>query len=438
MQCMPLLLPSIAATRRATPPVHHDSLPQDSQAGRRCDNAHANKKRGRVVNTLSKLTGLKDRLLGLFVDREFFMRANGQVRFLRISALLQRRVAMGIAAIIGLWLIITLIMAINQVSVSFERMALVKRQAQIQSAEQRVSSYRGSIDDVASDLKKRQGILEDLVEQQTGMRPNDAVNASELNEQAKAAKKIGALVPEAAGLAQLEERQLRFTIGLTRLAEARTQKAAAAIRKFGLNPDDLVSPAKTGMGGLYIPFFGSDDNDVSDPRFAKLSVALTRMNAMERALSGVPTTMPAEISSLTSNYGYRADPFTGQGAMHSGIDFRGEHGAPILAAANGVVSFVGGKGGYGNTIEITHANGLVTRYAHLSRFNVILGQKVKRGLQIAAMGSTGRSTGTHLHFEVRLRDQAVNPLKFLETQPDVLKIKTATGSTGTSTTTTKG
>jgi murein DD-endopeptidase MepM/ murein hydrolase activator NlpD len=392
---------------------------------------HQLKKWGRVVNSISKLTGLKDRFFGLFVDREFFMRANGQVRFLRISALLQRRVALGIVAVISAWLLITLVMAVNQVSISFERMALVKRQAQIQSAEQRVSSYRGSIDDVASDLKKRQGILEDLVEQQTGMRPNDAVNAKEVSEQAKTAKKIGTLVPEAAGLAQLEERQLRFTIGLTHLAEARTLKAAAAIRKFGLNPDDLVSPTKNGMGGLYIPFFGNDNDDVSDPRFAKLSVALSRMNAMERALSGVPTTMPAAVSSLTSNFGYRADPFTGRGAMHAGIDFRGEHGAPILAAANGIVSFVGGKGGYGNCVEITHANGLVTRYAHLSKFNVIVGQKVKRGLQIAAMGSSGRSTGTHLHFEVRLRDQAVNPLKFLETQPDVLKIQTAIRSSGT-------
>jgi murein DD-endopeptidase MepM/ murein hydrolase activator NlpD len=217
---------------------------------------------------------------------------------------------------------------------------------------------------------------------------------------------------------------------MTRLAEQRTQKAAAAIRKFGLNPDDMVATNNRGLGGIYIPFFGKDEEDVSDPRFANLSLALNRMNAMERALSGVPTSMPAAVSSMTSNFGYRADPFTGQGAMHSGIDFRGEHGAPILAAADGVVSFVGGRGGYGNCIEITHANGLLTRYAHLSRFQVTLGQKVKRGVQIANMGSTGRSTGTHLHFEVRLREQAVNPLNFLETQPDVLKIQTATRNNG--------
>ncbi len=364
------------------------------------------------------------------MDREFFMRAKGQVRFLRISAALQRKVAMVIAAIVVFWLLVTFAMAINQVSISFERMALVKRQAQIQSAEQRVSSYRGSIDDVAEELQKRQAILENVTQQQTGMRPLDAVKAGELDEATKTAKKIGALIPEAAGLAQLEERQLRFAVGMTRLAEERTRKAAAAIRTFGLNPDDMVASSDSGVGGIYIPFFGKNESDVSDPRFANLSSALSRMNAMERALSGVPTSMPAAVASMTSNFGYRSDPFTGQGAMHSGIDFRGEYGAPILAAANGTVSFVGGRGGYGNCIEITHANGLVTRYAHLSKFTVVQGQKVKRGFQIANMGSTGRSTGTHLHFEVRLHDQAVNPLKFLEAQPDVFEIQTTTRNNG--------
>jgi murein DD-endopeptidase MepM/ murein hydrolase activator NlpD len=388
------------------------------------------KKWGWVVTIQGKWTDFRNRLAEWFVDREFFMRANGHVRFLRISAALQRRVATAFAAVVGIWLLVTFAMAINQVSVSFERMALIKRQAKIQSAEQRVSSYRGSIDDVTKELEKRQSIIENVVQQQAGMRPIDAVKSSEIDETAKAAKKIGALIPEAAGLAKLEERQIRFAIGMTRLAEARTQKAAAAIRKFGLNPDDMVESNDRSLGGVYIPFFGKDEDDVSDPRFASLSVALNRMNAMERALSGVPTSMPAAVSSMTSNFGYRADPFTGQGAMHSGIDFRGEYGAAILAAADGTVSFVGGRGGYGNCIEITHANGLLTRYAHLSRFQVTLGQKVKRGVQIADMGSTGRSTGTHLHFEVRLHDQAVNPLKFLETQPDVLKIETAARNDG--------
>ena len=88
-----------------------------------------------------------------------------------------------------------------------------------------------------------------------------------------------------------------------------------------------------------------------------------------------------------------------------------------LAAADGKITSAGSQGGYGNTIEITHANGLVTRYAHLSGFNVSLGQKVERGVQIGRMGSTGRSTGSHLHFEVRLNGQAINPKKVFGGKP---------------------
>ena len=149
---------------------------------------------------------------------------------------------------------------------------------------------------------------------------------------------------------------------------------------------------------------------------------------MESALASVPTSMPALVGMVSSSYGYRRDPFTGAGAMHSGLDFKGPIGTPILAAADGKVTFAGNQSGYGKCIEITHANGLVTRYAHLSGYTVSLGQQVSRGIQIGRMGSTGRSTGSHLHFEVRLNGQAVNPRKFLETNPDVLKVQTLAGS----------
>jgi murein DD-endopeptidase MepM/ murein hydrolase activator NlpD len=149
---------------------------------------------------------------------------------------------------------------------------------------------------------------------------------------------------------------------------------------------------------------------------------------MERALAAIPTSMPAAVMLMSSGFGYRHDPFTGAGAMHSGLDFKGPTGTPILAAADGKITSAGVQSGYGNCIEITHANGLVTRYAHLSGFNVSLGQDVKRGVQIARMGSTGRSTGSHLHFEVRLNGQAINPRKFLEANPDVLKIQAVAGN----------
>jgi murein DD-endopeptidase MepM/ murein hydrolase activator NlpD len=190
----------------------------------------------------------------------------------------------------------------------------------------------------------------------------------------------------------------------------------------------LARQARSGQGGPFIPFFGSSKNEVRDPRFTRLATTLDQMNAMERALAAIPTSMPAAVMLMSSGFGYRHDPFTGAGAMHSGLDFKGPTGTAILAAADGKITSAGVQSGYGNCIEITHANGLVTRYAHLSGFNVSLGQEVTRGLQIARMGSTGRSTGSHLHFEVRLNGQAINPRKFLEANPDVLKIQAVAGN----------
>ena len=376
----------------------------------------------------ANLSGWKNRVAGWFVDREFFMRANGQVRFLKISATLQRRIASIASLVVGIWLMVTLAMAINQVAVSIERMALSEKEAKIQSAEERVANYRGSIDEVTADLERRQKMLESLSDQYLDELPAAAETTGATTEEDKAVKTISALVPEAAGLARIEARQIRFAELMTRVAQSRTQKAEAAIRQFGLNPDILARQATNARGGLFEPFFGKGGKDVSDPRFTKLAASLGRMDAMERALAAIPTAMPAAVMMMSSGFGYRSDPFTGGGAMHNGLDFKGPVGTPILAAAEGQVTSVGSQGGYGNTIEITHANGLVTRYAHLSGFNVKHGQKVARGVQIGRMGSTGRSTGSHLHFEVRLNGQAINPRKFLEANSDVLEIQAVAGN----------
>lgn len=376
------------------------------------------------MSLLAKYAGFKNRLAGWFVDREFFMRANGQVRFLRISAVLQRRVAGVTASVIGLWLVVTLGMMVNQVSVSVERLALEAKRKRVETAEERNAKYRNSINDVAADLEKRQQMVEEAAQQFGGDVPPPANGGSG----AETATKIGAAIPEAAKLAQIEARQIAMAEHLTRIAVARSQKAAAAIREFGLDPKSLASEAQSGMGGPFIPFFGKKEKPVRDPRFTKMFAAVEQMEAMERALAGIPTSMPASVSLMSSDFGYRSDPFTGGGAMHSGLDFKGPHGTNILAAADGVVSSAGWQGGYGKCIEITHANGLVTRYAHLSELEVTLGQSVKRGVQIGRMGSTGRSTGPHLHFEVRMNGQAINPMKFLEANPDVLEIQAVAGN----------
>ncbi len=116
---------------------------------------------------------------------------------------------------------------------------------------------------------------------------------------------------------------------------------------------------------------------------------------------------------MSSPFGMRTDPFNGRAAMHTGIDLRGERGEPVHATADGTVSIAGRDGGYGKMVEINHGNGLSTRYGHLSEIDVRVGQKVRIGQTIGKIGSTGRSTGPHLHYETRINGEAVNPQKFL-------------------------
>ncbi|MEL6873890.1 MAG: M23 family metallopeptidase [Pseudomonadota bacterium] len=358
------------------------------------------------------------RLDHMFTDREFFMRSHGQVRFLTITAKLQQRVAAGLALVIGLWLVVTLAMTVNQISVFQDQLSLAEKEAAVNSAESRIADYRESIDGVAAELKERQTVLEQMTQQFTG-EDLDAVKDEKLSENAE---KISSAFPAAAALARLEARQIAFAHRLTRAAQKRTADAEAAIREFGLNPDVLAKNLSGAMGGPFIPFF-SNDNDDLHPTLERLNIALARMEQLENTLLTIPSAMPANISMMSSRYGYRRDPFTGAAAMHSGIDFKGPRGEPILAAAKGKVTHAGWKSGYGKTVEITHGNGLMTRYAHLSRIGVKTGETIAQGNKVGAMGSTGRSTGTHLHFEVRLNGKAINPRPFLEANTDVLKVQ---------------
>ncbi len=127
----------------------------------------------------------------------------------------------------------------------------------------------------------------------------------------------------------------------------------------------------------------------------------------------MPTMMPVNAPFNASGFGMRIDPFTGEHAMHEGIDFLAESGSPIVAAAGGVVIFAGFHPQYGNVVDVDHGNDLVTRYAHASKLYVREGDIVQRGRKLADVGSTGRSTGPHLHFEVRFKGAAQNPARFV-------------------------
>lgn len=129
----------------------------------------------------------------------------------------------------------------------------------------------------------------------------------------------------------------------------------------------------------------------------------------------IPSVQPVDRLTFTSNFGIRSDPFRGTARMHAGVDICGPVGTPIYATADGVIAHAERMGGYGNMVEVDHGKGIATRYGHMSRILVEAGTRVQRGQLIGLMGSTGRSTGSHLHYEVRIDGHAVNPAPFLTT-----------------------
>lgn len=150
-------------------------------------------------------------------------------------------------------------------------------------------------------------------------------------------------------------------------------------------------------------------------RSADTQLSVLEQLLFNRALdrNALPSRAPIANSYITSGFGHRADPFGGGQQFHKGIDFEADVGDPVLAVADGVVSYAGVRSGYGNVVEIDHGNGYVTRYAHNSRLERQLGDLVRAGQEIAKAGSTGRSTGAHVHFEVWQDGVVVNPRKFL-------------------------
>ncbi|WP_324288957.1 M23 family metallopeptidase [Hoeflea ulvae] len=168
----------------------------------------------------------------------------------------------------------------------------------------------------------------------------------------------------------------------------------------------------TAVGG---PFVRPNDPNAFEATLGDLDQALGRLDAVRRSARKLPIGIPAPGAEITSKFGNRRDPFLGRLAFHGGIDFRVKSGTPVYSTASGKVVHAGRNGGYGKMVEIQHGNGLTTRYAHLSSVSVNKGDVVTIGTRIGKSGSTGRSTGPHLHYEVRRNGNAIDPMRFLRT-----------------------
>ena len=199
------------------------------------------------------------------------------------------------------------------------------------------------------------------------------------------------------------------------MQRVRMRRMRGVVSDLGLNLANLEAAVpRTAMGGPFVPVKLTASSGPFEKQLYRINLTRADMDRLNRTLALVPYRKPVigEVE-FTSGFGVRSDPFLGRPAMHTGLDFRAASGDPVRVTANGKVVSAGWSGGYGRMIEVDHGNGLATRYGHLSEINVKIGEIVRIGQVIGLVGSTGFSTGPHLHFEVRINGTAVDPVPYL-------------------------
>jgi murein DD-endopeptidase MepM/ murein hydrolase activator NlpD len=399
------------------------------------------------------------RLKGLFPERQIYLRSNGRVQFYTISHGLQVVISSLGAAFLA-W------SAFSTVNVVFKDRIIMAKDYRFQRTqsvfEDKLAAMQLSYDELVAMAATRQQRADRRVAAlnygQVGLeRASGIIDAPHLPNvtayQFHDITSAGSKGHRASGfidlmLSRLEWRRPNFllpqhhpsldaierdTTLLQQLAEAATRMMvtnearshlAANARKqiianTGIGVGEFLRRLGTdeGMGGPEIPLDTIRLDGISDQVFTlaylKAEADLGELAGLSRAISRLPTAVPVTgKANLTSGFGPRLDPFTGRYGFHSGVDFAGAPGTPVLATANGQVIFAGRGGSYGNMVVLDHGFGLRTRYAHLQSIAVVIGQMVLKGASVGRLGSTGRSTGPHVHYEVLYDNLARNPSSF--------------------------
>jgi len=382
---------------------------------------------------MTRLARLRRSLEELFPERHLYVRSGGEMKTYVLSS--QRQMAgAGVVAACALWMGVgTAALVANTMSLthSDQEMArteakyerwIADRQARLNSAVARLNATDGSIGSIAADVEKRHAALA-LLLTDVHDTPGAAQALTPAINQALAA-------PDSDPMRRVELVRLsqeKLLDAADTFAKSRGDRLRLAFRLAGLTPRAYV-PEAGALGGPLI--------EAKDPRalaavldidesFAErvqhAATGLSEARALKAGLERLPLGRPTESGQKSSGFGVRFDPFTSRPAFHSGLDFAGASMTPVESTGPGVVSFTGVRSGYGNTVEVDHGGGLKTRYAHLRSIGVATGQRVAVGQRLGGMGSTGRSTGTHLHYEVWVNGRPQNPDRFVKAGEYVLK-----------------
>lgn len=382
---------------------------------------------------MQRLAQLGRTLVELFPERHLYVRSGGAMKAFVLTTRKQLMIA-GAVAGGALWMgVCTAAMLVNLMSASSADREIARlkaqseryvadRQARLDSAMARLNAASGSNQDAAASIEKRHAALALLLTDMKGSQ-----GAAEALTPAIDRALASADTNPVRRVEMVRVGQEQLLDAADSFARSRADRLRMAFRMAGLSPTAFVDSASA-LGG---PLIESKDPralaavlDVDDDfavRIQRAARDLSEAKALAQAAGDLPLARPTVNSQQTSGFGVRFDPFTRQPAYHSGLDFNGGYATPIYSTGPGVVSFIGQRSGYGNVVEIDHGRGLKTRYAHLSGFAVQRGQRVAVGQRIASMGSTGRSTGTHLHYEVWVNGRAQNPGRFLKAGQYVLQ-----------------
>ncbi|MBA4800355.1 MULTISPECIES: M23 family metallopeptidase [Euryhalocaulis] len=389
---------------------------------------------------------LRETIARIFPERQIYHRTEGRVSYISIGTKLQLAAAASVL-IVAMWLlygtasvflrgyVISAHDRANAYKVAhYERLLQEARSREV-SARNLLQTRTVEFQQLAANLERRHSTLKQLLDHTSETAIADAnsgrvMMASVAGDATPRQSRVLSEAGEApardfasngvnARLTALEAEQDRLMAVAETKAEARIETVREAVRLTGLRLSDLNGGEELELGGPYIEManeglFGSTDSMFND-RVARVAARIAEAEEMELTLASAPIGNPVGAKTRrTSSFGSRVDPFTRHAAYHTGLDMAAYYRAPVVSTAAGTVSFAGWKGGYGRVVEVDHGHGFKTRYAHLSQITVKKGAKVVTGDSIGLMGSTGRSSGTHLHYEVWFKGKVYDPSKFLK------------------------
>ena len=422
----------------------------------------------RTHHTRPRKRGLISRITGVFRPRQIYLRSDRQVRFIALRP--WHQVAALVFGLAGLFWV-----AYASINVAFKDQLLVVKERRLYQArleyEDRIAELRRAIDrmndkllldqnayldrvdQVRADYDKlveRQRLLDRFVHQglkssgdksappvsgdskQPARPQTDGFNEESFRNRYSDAfhSEEGALAP-LADLRRLfqsyEDREADILEGVISETGRRVANARHVFRKLGIDADAVIAGSRLDTASMGGPFVAATAADLGPGRNSDLMGKVTGNLAAIAKLSYEGGRMPVwlplrKVERITSPFGVRTDPLLHMPALHTGIDFKAPYGSAVLATASGRVDVAGWDGGYGRMVEIDHGFGVKTRFAHLKKVKVKLGQYIKRGQVVGYLGNTGRSTGFHLHYETLVNGRPINPVRFWKVRDELQAI----------------